>query len=78
MANRRQKSQLPPQKSLKRAEKFQLQGLLSSEELKKRDQCEPASCKVFKENREGLRDPLSPQERTHTYWCPLLTGTVDE
>lgn len=76
---RGKKIQLPPQNSLKRAGKFQLQGLLSSEELKKRDQSElVTSCKVFKENREGLRDPLSPQERMPTYWCPLLTGTVDE
>lgn len=75
MAHRRQKFQLPPQNSLKRAGKFQLQGLLSFEELQKRDQSElAASCKVFKENREGLRNPLSPQERTPyllvtpTYW----------
>lgn len=63
----------PTLKQTEEGWKIQLQGLLSFEELKKRDQSElVASCKVFMENREGLRDPLSPKREG------LLTGTVDE
>lgn len=69
--------QLPAQNSLERAGKFQLQVLLSFEELKKKDQSQLApSCNLYGEQRRTEGSTQPPRENTH--WYLRLTGTVDE